>query len=276
LANETNLDKTALLAAVSLGQKLAEPHLGVDLQIPYAIVPNDSKLESLMALKHPHGLRPDRIKAAPVFSNAVSFCRYVDLFRDERTQVFANPEKLSFLAVIDYHGTGEMRPEFCDHKAHFTLKQSVQWQTWFGKNTVSFTQVEFAEFIEDNMTDIASPAPAFMLEVARDLNAKTDVNFASSVSLKNGQTQLRYEETIKGSVGVGNLDVPERFSISIPVFYGEDKITISIRLRFRISQGKLTFHYKMNGPTEILNDSFDKAAGSIGETLQYDILRGTM
>ncbi len=41
-----------------------------------------------------------------------------------------------------------------------------------------------------------------------------------------------------------------------------------------IQGGKLTFHYKMYRQSEILQDAFQKAVKSIGESLQADILLG--
>jgi hypothetical protein len=115
-----------------------------------------------------------------------------------------------------------------------------------------------------------------MLEVARDLHAHTDVNFDSKILPKNGQVQLKYTETIAAGVGTGNFDVPERFVISIPVFYGEDKVSISVRLRFRVNQGKLSFQFKMDNPVDVVNDAFDAAVAEIGKDLSSTIMLGTL
>lgn len=271
---DVNIDKTALSAAVAIGQKIGQPV--TTEPIHFAIVPNDSRVESLAALQYPHGIRPDRRKANVKLQDAGSFIGYVQLYADDRTRVFADATKFNFLSILDYHGTGERQPEFLDHRASFQMALSDQWKTWFGKNDTAFSQSDFADFLEDNAADIRNPEAATMLEVASDLRAKIDVNFESKTVRKNGQNQLTYNETINASIGKGNLEVPERFTIGIPVFYGEDPISVQCRLRFRIAGGKLSFHYKMDRASEVQNEAFDKAVASIGHSLGISVLIGTI
>lgn len=268
------LEGTAISEVVALTKNAAQPFTGE--AIHFTVVPNDCTLKSLQDFQYPNGIRPDRIKADVKLADSGSFTRYVAAFADDRTRIFANPQQQSFLAVIDYHGVGdERKPEFLSHKANLQLAKDDRWNIWMSKNEKVFTQSEFAEFIEDNLSDIATPEPAFMLEVSRDLNAKVDVNFGSSVRLQNGQVKLQYQEEVKAGVGAGNVEVPESFTIRIPVFYGTDPVSITARLRFRIVSGKLTFHYKLYRPVETLNDAFNRVVASIGETLKTDVLLGT-
>lgn len=238
-------------------------------EIQAAVIPDDNHMESLEKFQFPDGRRPSRIKASVTASDAESFCKYFLDYRDDRSRVFANPIEHSFNGVLDYHGTGERHPEFLSHQVNLTLAYDERWALWFGKNEKAMTQAEFSEFIEDNRRDILRPDSATMLEVSRNLQATTEVNFASSTNLKNGQVQLRYEETVKAGVPTaGNMEVPEDFDILIPVFYGEAPVKITARLRFRIVQGKLSFHYKLYRPVEVVNDAFDKAVGSIRQQLK--------
>ncbi len=183
-------------------------------------------------------------------------------------------EKVHF-AVIP-NGTKDRLPEFCDHKASFQLTQDERWKIWIGQDNKPMAQADFAEFIEDNMADIFKPPAADMLEIARDLHAKIDVNFGSSVRSQSGQVQLRYEETVKAGVGTaGIIEVPEEFSIQIPVFYGEQPVVIKAKLRFRIKDGKLSFHYKLNRPVEIQSKAFETAVEGLQATIGQDILLGS-
>ena len=215
--------------------------------VHFAVVPNDCKIESLAALQFPDGRRPERIKASVMLLDAASFAGYVNTYKDHRTRTFANPANFNFLSVIDYHGEGaDSLPEFCQHRATFPMKPDDRWNIWTSFDGKPFSQVDFAEFVEDNRADIYDPEPARMLEIASDLTAHTEVNFGSSTRLGNGQTRIRYEETIKSGVpSAGDIEVPEEFKIRIPVFYGESATTISVRLRFRLNQGKLSFTYKL-------------------------------
>jgi uncharacterized protein YfdQ (DUF2303 family) len=269
-----NLD-AHLQTAVELGQKIGQPV--TTEKIHYAILPEDSNVYSLRELQYPHGLPPERIIANVSLADADSFCEYCLLYADDRMRVFADPLAQRFLSVLDYHGAGsDRKPEFCDHRASYKMTLSEQWKTWFGKNNVLFTQNDFADFVEDQTRDFLSPDAATMLEVARDLHAHTDVNFDSKIVPRNGQIALKYTETISSGVGTGNLEVPELFIISIPVFFGQDKIAIQIRLRFRVSQGKLSFQYKINSATDILNNAFNSSVLEVGDKLKTKVLLGTL
>jgi uncharacterized protein YfdQ (DUF2303 family) len=277
--SEANINETALAAVIALGQKIGQPVTSE--KIHFAVVPTTNGGASLVSLKEyqfPEGIPPSRRRGTVTLYDAPSFAAFVNLFNDERTRTFADPATVSFLSVLDYHGAGsaaDHAAEFCDFRAKLTLKTSEQWNIWSGKNEKAFAQTEFAEFIEDNTKDIFDPTAAVMLEVARDLQAKTEVNFASSTVLQSGQVQLKYTETIQAGVGAGNVEIPTAFKIRIPVFYGEEPAEISARLRFRLSQGKVTFHYKLYRPVETLNDAFNKAVGSIGDLLKTEVLLGT-
>jgi hypothetical protein len=273
---DVNINTTALLEAVSLGQKIAQPRTGE--KVHYALVPAGTELKSLAQFQFPQGVPPDRIVAGVQLRDALSFIRYYAAFSDERSRIFAEPSGPSFLAVMDYHGAGAAdlhKPEFLSHKAGFVMVKDERWNIWSGKNEKQFSQVDFAEFIEDNTADILEPSGAHMLEVARDLKASSSGSFESKVTPKNGQIQMKYTENIDGKVGSGDVEIPEFFKLSIPVFYGESPVTISARLRYRISGGTLTFHYKLYRQSEILNDAFNKAVASISEALKTEILIGS-
>ncbi len=271
--SEANHESAEFLQrCVELG--LATATAATDEKIHYLTIPEDYKIASLKDLQYPFGIPPERIVGNISLRDAVSFCRYYSLFADDRSRIFAEPHLNSFTAILDYHGAGERRPEFLSHKALYQMVLDERWKIWTAKNDKPFTQTDFAEFIEDNNADILEPPGAHMLEVARDLKASSSASFESRVTPKNGQIQMKYAETINGKVGSGDLEIPEFFKLSIPVFYGEAPVSISARLRYRITGGALSFHYKLYRQSEILSDAFQKAAVSISETLKCDVLMG--
>ncbi len=246
-------------------------------KIHYLTIPEGHELQSLKDLQYPFGVPPERIIATVQLRDAASFCRYYSLFADERSRIFAEPDKQSFAAILDYHGVGAgdvRKPEFLSHKALFQMVLDERWKTWAAKSEKQFNQVDFAEFIEDQATDILDPPGAAVLEVARDLKASISGSFESKVVPKNGSVALRYSETVNGKVGSGSIDVPEFFTLSIPVFYGEEPVTVSARLRYRIAGGQLTFTYKLYRTAWLVDQAFQRAAASISDTLKCDVLMG--
>lgn len=294
------IDAGALREAVALGQATGAMKGDGKVDIPYVVLPDNCKVHSLLNLKFPYGLpprKPDHIKQTVALTDAESFCKYVKLYADSRTRIFADPKALSFRAVLDYHAAPQIAlplvvgsespaaaverlgaaPEFQEHIAGLALRKSEQWDIWMSKNEKQTPQAEFAEFLEDNCMDIVTPEPARMLETARELTARTEVNFNSKIVPKNGATQFAYQEVVTAGIGeAGKLEVPDGFTIFIPVFFGEKPRAIEARLRFRINSGKLSFFYKLYRPAEVLANSFEAAVKGIGESLDADILFGSV
>jgi uncharacterized protein YfdQ (DUF2303 family) len=262
-----------------LAREATQPQTGE--KIHYLIAPEGSTLISLKDQQYPHGLPPDRIVANLEMQDAASFCSYVNSFKDGRTRIFADTTlgELGFLAVLDYHpvAAGDVTaPQFLSHRAEFRLRHSEEWKLWHGQNDKLIPQSEFAEFLEDNRADIVTPEPATMLEIAKELQAHSEVNFASKVNLRNGAAVLSYDEQIKASVTTGQIEVPEHFTIRIPVFFGEGAIEIRTRLRFRISDGKLKFQYKLYRPVEVISNAFYVARQGIAVATTLEVWLGTL
>ncbi len=270
-----NYDTELLEATLNLGQHIGEAH--TDEPIHYAVVPEGTKIQSLKDMQYPWGLRPDRIFATVRLRDSASFCNYYKLYTDDRSRIFADPDTKTFTAILDYHGVGSDRlAEFLSHKATFQMTLDERWLVWSGLMETNLTQHNFAELIEDNNADIIEPDGATMLEVARDIKATIGMRFESKVSLQNGSINMRYTESVDAKVGAGNLAVPEFFKLKIPVFYGEPSVVIRARLRYRISGGDVTFHYKLDRPKELLRTAFNDAAEAIHKELNADVMLGNV
>ena len=129
-----------------------------------------------------------------------AFVTYVEAYRDPDTLVLTDVNAATVSAVIDYHKAGEAgAPRHGKHRAVYACRKTKEWETWTVANKRAMSQVEFATFLEDNLTDIAAPNGAQLLEMARSIEVKKDVQFASSVRLTDGQQQLTYNEVIEGS-----------------------------------------------------------------------------
>lgn len=274
---DVNLTKDALDAAVELGKLVSSPAgvANTTEEIHYTILPKaggNFELVSLEKFQFPQGQPPERIRATPAFQDSASFCRYINEYKQEDyLQVFADASDVRMKAILDYHGAPD-GPSFCQHCPTWQLTLSPQWQIWFGRHDQLIKQVDFAEFIEDNYRDIESPAPAVMLEVARELVAHSEVNFESKINQKDGTANLRWTEDTKTT---GNTEVPDRFRICIPVFFGEQPVTIDCILRFRIRDGKLSFQYKMYRPAETKLEAFKFAVSGVSESIGIVVHLGT-
>ncbi len=155
------------------------------------------------------------------------------------------------------------------------LRQSEQWKVWLGRSNKQFAQMEFAEFLEQNGIDISRPAPAAMMEIARDLQATTEVEFGAGSRTQDGQVRFKYTETSKATVGAGQLAVPEQFTISTPAFVGGALVDMQALLRYRVREGKLVIWYTLVRPEEVIRAAFLQSRNWIAEKLSITIINGT-
>lgn len=95
--------------------------------------------------------------------------------------------------------------------------------------------------------------------------------------LANGQVDFKYQEEIQGSAGAnGNIKVPERFFIGIPVFEGGDPYKLEAKLRWRLNDGKLTMWFELVRDHKVLEAAFQDIWKKIAEETQITIYRGSV
>ncbi len=263
---------------VDLGRQTAGPQKVQTIEgnpVPFIIV--NGAVEMLPDLLfNDHSAHPERVKASVAVLDPESFVEYYTLFNDPNSRIFADETRLSVTAVLDYHAVGDGNsPRWCQHRAVLTLRQSEEWKRWTAGNNRQFSQQEFAEFLEQNSIDISKPDPAAMMEVARDLQAKTEVEFAAGVRMNDGQVRFKYSETTKSGIGSGQVAVPEQFVVSIPAFVGGTRVPMQALLRFRVKEGGLTIWYTLVRPEEVIRTAFLAARNQISEVLKATIINGS-
>jgi len=247
-------------------------------EVPFVIVPQGHQVQSLAA----QVLRefPRRRTATVSLGDAASFIEYVTAFKLPETRIFADPKSDVLTAIFDYHQAGaEGQPRWGAHRATLTLAHTEAWTRWTAMDGKKVDQLEFAEFVEDNLMDIADPDGSTILQVSRSLEATKNIGFKSALRLDNGQSQLSYVEQIDGSAQVDNrsVQIPEKFIVAvIPFDGGELQYRLEARLRYRIAQGgKLSIGFDLLRPDLIEDDAFKKTLATIGEKVGLPILRGT-
>lgn len=154
-----------------------------------------------------------------------------------------NPEKPAVVAVLNGHGKGG--PGWSDFRAEICFRPTPQWTKWKARDGKMQSQTEFAEFIEDNLEDIAEPAGAVMLEIATHLEVARSVNFKSAMRLTSGVVQFKHETDDTARVGANTIDVPEAFTLGVAPIFGLPSYRVPARFRYRLVDGKLTLGYKL-------------------------------
>lgn len=166
--------------------------------------------------------------------------------------------KVQFTGILNDHGETAEEPQWRDHKAGYTPTFSQEWANWVEKHKKTFSQAEFAQFIEDNLKDVASaeglPTGAQMLEMALSFEANQDMRFKSAIRLQNGGVQMSFVQD-DDSQTLARMQLFDRFAIGIPVFWGGDAYRIDARLRYRVRDGKLTFWFELIQQDKVLESA---------------------
>ena len=238
--------------------------------VPFAVLPEGYKLNSLEQLLE----KPNRIKGTVNLLTSDSFIQYIKRFVDPRTVIFADQPRIKFTAIIDYHETNA-DPEWAEHKAIYACPLSDQWKEWVGKDKKSMDQLEFAEFIELHISDIA-PADddqvgfsgAQLLEMVLAFQETRKSEFKSVRRIHDGTFQFAYSD----EKGGGNTSLPEKIRLAIPPFHNGLYYALEAKLRYRLRDGDLTLWYELIEPKAILEAAFKAVMKNIQDGLPEQLV----
>lgn len=228
---------------------------------------------------------PTRKRGTTVLNDADSFIAVVNDQKGEATRLFSTINPPTFTAVFnadaDEAGWG-------DHRAKYNAPLSPEWGAWTKADGQKMDQQDMAIFLESNMIDVVfiaadpangelgSPDGATLLEICRTLAAKKDVEFKSAVRLTDGSTQFTYNEEVRGTAVNGTMQIPEQFSIGVPVFENGAKYRQDVRFRYRIGQGgDLVIWIELVRPHKVIEDAVKQLRALIGEQTSLQVLNGT-
>lgn len=202
-----------------------------------------------------------------------SLVEYVRRFALEDTSLFADIGTNSIVAVIDYHseGGGEVKEVAgrSAHRATLALPYSVEWKLWSEIDGKLLSQLEFARFIEENAGDIAKPTGADMLETLRDLQAARKVDFRKVVRTDSDNESFEYvDETTASSRKGGSVEIPTRFELRIPIYFGGKTYPVGAFLRWKLEEGEgLKLGIKLHNPEHIRQAVFKEVVTTAADQI---------
>lgn len=277
---------------IEAGKQLAAPQAvqSIDGSIPFIIV-NGAVKTLPELLYNEYSERPARLKGTVKVFDPQSFAAYYRQFADTHSRIFADDAKRSVTAVLDYHEVSQRsastseseapstidnvaKARWGSHRLVLEMRHSEEWSTWSGMNNKQMTQQQFSEFLEQNSIDIVQPQPAAIVEIARDLQGTTEVEFGAGLRMQDGQIKFKYTEQTRTTVGGKEILVPDQFVIGIPVFVGGNPGRIQALLRYRVKEGKLTFWYTLVRPEVYVREAFTAALDLIARSLSTTIING--
>jgi len=176
------------------------------------------------------------IKQAVVVQTVDSLVDYLERFKTKPTTLFADIDHNRIVGLIDYH-EGEDAGRV-GHKVTMDLPYSIEWQTWTKIDGVMMGQLDFARFLEENSADIEAPDAADLLETCRDLQANRKVNFTKAVRTSSDNENFEYTDETTAGTRRGGVEIPTKFMLRIPVYFGGTTYSIGAFLRWRLEEGE--------------------------------------
>jgi len=238
------------------------------------------KVISLKPLLDEYLTKPERRKGVAALGDLESFIAHALRFKDEDSVLFADPTATApkLTAVLDYHRSGaKSDPRFGQHRAVYSFPLSDEWKAWKAKDGAEISQQEFAEFLEDRISDVADPAspgesakafaqkvgvtfatPQRLIELSRGLSLHVGQQVKQAVNLQTGEVQIQYVTEHTDEKGQP-LKAPGAFLITIPVFRSGAPYEIAARLRYRQKGGGVVWFYQLYRLDRVFEHAFNEA-----------------
>lgn len=234
---------------------------------PYRIKRN-GEIEILEGLQE----QPTFRRGTVSFYDAASFSVFVNRFKNPTTLIFSDAINAKFTGVLDYHPSGEETgvAQWDQFRASFPMRYTPSWTRWVTANKEPMAQAAFAQFLEDQIPDIAEPAGALIVEIARTLEASTSVQFESHIRADNGAHKFTYNEDVSATAKRGDFTIPAEFTLVLQPFEGSNKYEVKARFRYRITAKQLLMWFELVRIEDVLKQAFadeeEKIRQAVGET----------
>lgn len=196
---------------------------------------------------------PKLIEQGVTLQNADAMSEYLNRFKVDTSLLFADVSTSRIVAAIDYHGAS--KPSLVKHRATLDLPYSEEWKTWSGISGALKPQLEFARFIEENAPDIKAPDAGSLLEAVRDLQARRTVNFVKAVRTASDNESFEFNDNTEAR-SKGDLELPTKFLLNIPVYFGDPPGEVYAFLRWKLDDGQLHLGIKLHRAEHIRQAAF--------------------
>ncbi len=267
---------------------LPEASYGLPSEIPVFVNRQDGSVKSIREIFESYRVAPPRKSGTAKVHTLDSFIDLTNRHKTDHTAIFANIDwqKPSLTAVIDYHVKDSTDADNLKHRLSYDFPLSEEWKAWTAMNGQAMSQSDFAEFLEDHISDLAAPDdaeeldyqqkfsfkvafPTQLVELSRGLQVNADTRIKNVVNLQSGAGQITFEEEHQTLDKKGNvIDVPGMFILSIPPFFGGETARIPVRLKYRKTGGGILWFFQLYRPefyvTEQVRRDLTRAAADTG------------
>jgi uncharacterized protein YfdQ (DUF2303 family) len=243
----------------------------------YLVMPDDHKcvevtLPNALPYKAPHF-----VAQRVALQTTDSLVEYVNRYRGDDTVLFADISTDTIIGQVDYHSPGdeELVPRPVAHAAALKLAFSVEWTAWNGISGKLMDQLDFARFIEENACDVRAPCGAEILECVRHLQAVRKVDWRKAVRTASGVETFEYAEATEAKTK-GGVEVPTKFLLGIPVYFGEPDHELHAFLRWKLDGGDLKIGVQLHRPEHVRQAVFKNIVYDVAERVKCPAMYGKL
>lgn len=276
----SNLDNTASVVAAIVRDHIKPEQLELPDGNDVLLLPQGIEAHSLKPFLDEYRRAPERRKGIAYLGDLDSFIAHAKRFADEDSALFADPSATnpSLTAVLDYHRIGsDGAPRFGQHRGVYSFPLSDEWQAWQKSNGKAMGQAEFAEFVENRVTDLADPSgagesalalaeaigatfasPSKLLELSRGLSLRVGARVQNATNLTTGEVQMQFVTEHQDERGAP-LKVPGAFLVALPVFRSGALYQLAARLRYRLRDGVVSWFYELHRSDRVFEHAFKEA-----------------
>lgn len=293
---------------------------GLPAQIPVGIRHGaDPTVIDLSRLFEAWRERPAAKRGTATALTLQSFVGLTNRHKTPHSAIFAATDwrKPGLLAVIDYHeigalpvagevgpidgveisdleaavGTYAPRPDNLKHRIVYAYPLSDAWKAWVEKDGETMTQGEFAEWIEDHISDLSSPedaekiwmerdfqttvaTPSALIQISRGLQIAVEAKVKNIVTLQSGAAQIAFEESHLGGDGKP-LVIPGLFLLQVAPFFGGEVVRVPVRLRYRVVAGSTRWFFSMHRPDIYVTQRLKDDLYYVGRDTALPVYEGT-
>lgn len=201
----------------------------------------------------PYRATPARKQGTITVYDPDSFLRVLEDNKDAGERVIfvdESPDRPGIMAILN--SPGPSGPGYGDFKLKLEFRPTVQWRKWLAIDGKMMPQSDFAEFVEENLSDVQQPEGALIMEMITQLQATRTVGFKSSVRLQSGAYTFQHDEDVQAQVGPGQIAVPEAFTLALAPFFGVQPFAIKARFRYRLADRKLMLGLKLQRVEDVI------------------------
>ena len=260
---------TEAAAIASIAQQAIEP-TELDPGLIYAIANGDGGLKVIDT--DAYRTEPRRVIRKVTAADAVSFLAYLNgrqVDDGDGLEVWADIDSRTMTAIIDGH------EGWCADTAVLQLRHSSEWKAWSDRSGRLVSQLEFADFVEDQLSTIAEPEGSVLLEIVQSMQGSTKVQWQSADWLANGARAFQWVEEVEAKAGrKGKLEIPAQFTLGLRPFVGSDPFRVVANLRYRIEHGQLKIGFKLPELDRIIESAFADVVAAVDEGVTVPIIYG--